>query len=975
MEVYSLCLAIATVWLLMRLYNFLSFPVSKIVTNLDVKIPPAVKVSIDKITNNSITLHWENEPIDSSATSLPNNITHYMLYINSVQVGVFPNSPKSLYTCCSIANLKSQKQYQLDFITVNNMGFINKLPSIFCMTKNSSAPNNIKTRKWRRNTLTTSEPPIHSTNGTGTSSVVTTNTDDKQTLPNAIPSYNSLTTLQDLECFSIDDLKKILICSQEDLHDVLTYQKSLLQDFQESREELQFELDNLKVQWSHEIDFRKSMKSNIKSLENSKLLSDLKFDKLNQKIIKTKEKISKMNNDIENWSIEESEQLNQINLQTKYEIMIKDSKVTIENLSNDIKKLQQDISLQEGENKKLNILKKTSSSTNLESLNAKPKVQPQQFHESKQLSVIIKKINEYTSEKTGLLNNQGEEYLSKLNENSPIVKLIKDQLSTDKGNENKWRSTRARLIKKINSLESNFNEMSTKNRQLRAGLIAQPYKAKNEQQSGSSNTTPILLSNISSNNNNESTVSNTSLDSSQQHNTLPLMSSFLNSNSSSNTTSNNNNTSPAMNRSPNLNGQSLLYNTVDQQRFLTPMSSEQGSLLTSQILGEQNNISNAPVFPRSVPTTSTAMTNATAHSATPVNHSTYAWGFSPQPQNQETLISDPDGKTELDQAFEYDNANHLITGLQDMIYDEAEYPDSISNYSKGFTTDQLDNYWTNQKPSTTQNQSTFLPRPEHPAHQTPMSQYTNDFMSPMSPSPLLNRVDIRHTSSSSGNQLQQQSLLGTTLGDSKISSPFADGLSLQHTDSFYRSENPSNNLNNIISNNVDDIMSLPNALSPHNSNSVRSPQSNMIGTFNNEIQTNDISLSKTPEESNESLLQSPSFNFLWHSMSPTKNKKQNSFSSNFNSNSEPMSAHKRNKSNSSNGSSWSNKLSLKGRSTAQPSTSPATLQEGMRNNSISTEGSQPSTGRKMSRLLSRSTMNNLFKKPNHGSHPNEEAAL
>lgn len=32
-----------------------------------------------------------------------------------------------------------------------------------------------------------------------------------------------------------------------------------------------------------------------------------------------------------------------------------------------------------------------------------------------------------------------------------------------------------------------------------------------------------------------------------------------------------------------------------------------------------------------------------------------------------------------------------------MIYDEAEYPDRISDYSKGFTTDQLDNYWTTQK--------------------------------------------------------------------------------------------------------------------------------------------------------------------------------------------------------------------------------------------------------------------------------------
>ena len=298
----GLVVLVALIWLLSRLYKFLGIPVENIIQDLNIKTPPATKVSIDKISTNSITIHWENEPVlneDFDQEVKRDSITHYIVYINNLQLGVFPNRPHSLYTCCSLTNLNPSTQYQLDFITVNSMGFISRLPSIFIMTKSERVPDDhvsdskdtevIKSRKWRRNTVSSSTSTNvlvsrYNINKDLYNDTVINSMADINLVSNIqddlTPSYANITSLKDLETYSIKDLKKILICAQEDLHDVLNQQTSYLQDFKESKEELLLELDTLKNHWSHELDFRKSLKSNIKSLENSKLLGDMKAEKL-----------------------------------------------------------------------------------------------------------------------------------------------------------------------------------------------------------------------------------------------------------------------------------------------------------------------------------------------------------------------------------------------------------------------------------------------------------------------------------------------------------------------------------------------------------------------------------------------------------------------------------------------------------------------------------------------------------------------
>ena len=285
-------------------------------------------------------------------------------------------------------------------------------------------------------------------------------------------SYASLTSLQDLEHFSITDLKKILICAQEDLHDVLQQQFSVLQDFRETELQLQLELDNLKSQWSHDIDLRKSLKSSIKSLENSKLLYDLKREKIEKNFKQVKSKIEKMNKDMERWETEEKDELIKEKLQENYAQKKAAIVSQIESTKAKNNLLQNELSSHEEKNKKLNTLKKSLDTTSKRDTDtALPS-----------LSVALKKINDFTLDKSGLLNSAGEEFLNKLPEASPVTPMVREQLNIDLDLENKWRSKKNKFRKRLEVLERMWTEISASNRQLRASLTAQPYASNNVSQ-------------------------------------------------------------------------------------------------------------------------------------------------------------------------------------------------------------------------------------------------------------------------------------------------------------------------------------------------------------------------------------------------------------------------------------------------------------------------------------------------------------
>lgn len=407
-------------------------------------------------------------------------------------------------------------------------------------------------------------------------------------------SYASLTSLQDLEHFSITDLKKILICAQEDLHDVLQQQFSVLQDFRETELQLQLELDNLKTQWSHDIDLRKSLKSSIKSLENSKLLYDLKREKIEKNFKQVESKIEKMNKDMERWETEEKDELIKEKLQENYAQKKAAIVSQIESIKAKNNLLQNELSFHEEKNKKLNTLKKSLDTTSKRDTDtALPS-----------LSVALKKINDFTLDKSGLLNNAGEEFLNKLPEASPVTPMVREQLNIDSDLENKWRSKKIKFKKRLEVLERMWTEISANNRQLRASLTAQPYASNNASQ--------------------------------ELHN-------------------------------ENVNAPQLVLHDPTTYKDTESGEQQQQTSLLAQTVAANPYV-----------TTSNATATATRNDTQ----------FETWRKQQHNAVY-PD-----DQNYEYEDANHLLTGLQSMI-SEVDYQDNNISTSKLFTNDQLDNYWNN----------------------------------------------------------------------------------------------------------------------------------------------------------------------------------------------------------------------------------------------------------------------------------------
>lgn len=1059
MILYIACVLAAVLWLSFRLYRLLSIPLPKIVSSLRLTTPPAVKAAIDKVASDSITIHWENEPDSDKFLS---RISHFVLYLDNVQIATFPNSPDTLYTCCMITNLEPQRQYQLDFITVNELGFTNRLPSFYCMTRMDAAevprtedspdalnqppvdlnsphipgdnipgsPVMAKTRKWRRNT-------ISSINQVDVASM------DPQAAAAQVPAYTNLTKLEDLEKFTIDDLKKILICAQEDLHDVLSQQTTAIQDFQENKLSLELELDNLKAQLSHEIEFKKSIKSNIKSLENAKLLSDLKYDKANEKIENIQKKMEKMNTDMKAWDDDESNSLDRDKMTAKYNKLIKEEEAKVTEITDSVKALQQSIAKQETTNKKLNVMKKSTSSTNLKDhANNNSNQASQNANDNLQQTLkLLKKIDECISDKTGLLNASGEHYLSKLNANNPAVQLIKEQLKIDEEAEQSWKSKRVKLLKRIKNLDAKFAAASVENGKLKTNLFARTYQPP---MGSPSDIAPVVSAssynssglNSGAFNNSDAIVSpsenlittaNQYTATNQNQNTNPLLSAFSVPNTLDNAS-----TKPSMDYS--LNDDVRGGVTISPRLNKAPLSKSLSGATQSAV---DNGDSIYPVssFSRGIPTTAT--TDAIAAPSFP-------WGSSDQ---QPSSVQNSQLRSSFSNDFEYDNNNnHLITGLENMIYGENDNADKVSNYSKAYTTDQLDSYWSSQKDTSngsilpqrynsdtkaanTSNSSLGMAfNSEFTPINHPTPSYANDMTMPMSSSPLATHATsmINHTPHNSVSMMQPQSLLAATLNDQNAMSPFPDSMQMSESETAFRSTMGNGNPG------MSSFMSPHLPLSPSASQSMSGivTDANMMN-FTNQVQNfpnsqglgdtanpldvtavtgTPLALAKPDDEvtkghasrNSHDMFHSPSFKFIWQTTtspskssgkmnsatvpnllsSPTKSEatKEHTLSSPAKSKRNDSNAtHKRDKSAGSI-SSWGNRLSLKSRQSVASTVVEDSQSGGDDDRSVgsgaqeSTQSSNRKTGsgsssRRISRLLSKSGMNNLFNLQGHDAQP------
>ena len=305
---------------------------------------------------------------------------------------------------------------------------------------------------------------------------------------------------------------------------------------------------------------------------------------------------------------------------------------------------------------------------------------------------MLKQLNGYTSEKTGLLDSAGEAFVGQLNDDNPIVKEIKEQIRLDQELDQKWRDEKATLMKSTRQLEKKLNDVTHLNKQLKTGLFIQPYQRRSTEVPTKVQVNAIPSFPIST------STSNPMYLLGNGHN--------ININNSNNNSNNNNSNIIPLPLQPVLSDQlstTLSNDTTHTNPLLLSLNigrKDEGNIpFTSTDSAHRDDF-----IPTATATTSSGINNATGFQVPGMPGR--VMGSAPQ-SLQPQLFNSGNGSQEneaVDTAFQDDDVNHLLTGLQSMMSDESE---NVSNYSKDFTSDQLDNFWLKRDDSYSREEKLF----------------------------------------------------------------------------------------------------------------------------------------------------------------------------------------------------------------------------------------------------------------------------
>ncbi|OWB57691.1 hypothetical protein B5S28_g3657 [[Candida] boidinii] len=139
-------------WLLNRFLSLLLVPITKIIKSLNISIPTVPLISVDKVSDNSMVLHWNSSPsvfddnekeTENEKTQLtidgppilqntsPSAISHYVLYINGLKSAIIDGNSKS----CVVEGLLPDSNYQVDIVAFNMANFRSKSSPIYVKTR------------------------------------------------------------------------------------------------------------------------------------------------------------------------------------------------------------------------------------------------------------------------------------------------------------------------------------------------------------------------------------------------------------------------------------------------------------------------------------------------------------------------------------------------------------------------------------------------------------------------------------------------------------------------------------------------------------------------------------------------------------------------------------------------------------------------------------------------------------------------
>lgn len=482
--IWSVLLAIAAaLWVLRRLWVLWSIPITDLVRILDIDIPKACRICVDKITSNEVYLHWELPGSDET------KVVGYVVYLNEVRVASF----NSLESFCCLSNLTPNTKYKLNLVSTNSKGYKAKSDSVFVKTKskilqdvpkdllqenpenlfrlltnsvdatslhklaNNSTNNDIKTRS-RSNTAssaTNNAPPL--------SPKLSDSSGDQPSISQGLGHADSATgagrsyTNPPLDGTLIDDIEELryhLELGQEELQTVLNQQEQTFKDFKDQEATLLQELDKLKDRKKLEDSNRSAIKSELKMLEDSKALNEVKTAKIMTLLENKKNSIDKMHTDCTGWEAK----LKQFESE-KNEIVLNEDSIHKE--------------LDEARDKKCAELQRLTQ-VELPKMDDEIRAQTQLKKQRetaatelvKHLNNLLKHLNS-----AGCIDIEGNKSLEMLKSiDEDIYLKINTEIELDAKLEASWRAKQHKEVEKCNKTQESLNLAKAENAQLKQTL-------------------------------------------------------------------------------------------------------------------------------------------------------------------------------------------------------------------------------------------------------------------------------------------------------------------------------------------------------------------------------------------------------------------------------------------------------------------------------------------------------------------------
>lgn len=437
-----LLLAIAGIlWLSHRFKLLLQLPIESSMRSLLIPIPTVPLISVNKITDSTVFLHWDSYVDDDKKELNPNSISHFILYINGIQSNVINGKQQS----CTIENLTPSTNYQIDLVAFNVSGYKSRSSPIFIKTsfkkvnsikdeglnypdsiiKNLLDDDELKSVVMVDNFKSRSRSGSLTELPGSTNNNITSNNTHNNKLVHVNMNMPHLTS-------DINELKWMLETALGEYNALLVAHNEASVEFKDEELNLLATRNEAKERRRYEDTSKASLRQEIKLLEEQKLKANTRFNKDEKKLEEKKLKIVKQKEEIIQWETKIEEMKREAirfkqekpKLIEKYQREIEElNKITFTNFSN-FHEIENDLKTEINNRKQVEVTKK-------------------------KLELLVKQLPNCFNSNTGLYNAEGIEIIESIIKLFPKwgEKLRDELIIKDQDIFNLWKNNEDELIR------------------------------------------------------------------------------------------------------------------------------------------------------------------------------------------------------------------------------------------------------------------------------------------------------------------------------------------------------------------------------------------------------------------------------------------------------------------------------------------------------------------------------------------------